>query len=308
MTPRVSIGLPVFNGERFIARAIDSIIAQDFCEFEVIISDNASTDRTPIICTDFADRDHRITYICNDRNRGAAWNLNRVVQLARGQYFKFCAHDDRVSPNYLSACVRALERDDTAVLAYGKTRVIDENDVELPVDPGGLPDMSFLSPLGRFRVALRHSGSMNEIHGVFRLDALTRSSLHRAYYGSDRALLAEMALFGGFLRVPSATFYCREHPGRSSKSSDKRQRASFMAGNTGVNSPSEHWMLLRHLLEITSSHRRIASRGRSLAVVLMWAFTPLQLARYISEALARLAPGMQKRLRDAVWQLRAERF
>jgi glycosyltransferase involved in cell wall biosynthesis len=301
--PLVSIGLPVFNGEKFISLAIDSILAQDFRDFELIIADNASTDKTPAICAEFISRDARIRYVRSGRNRGAAWNLNRVVELARGRYFKWCAHDDRVSENYVSACVHALEGDGRAVLACGKTQMIDENDIELPIDPGGLPDMTSSFPVQRFEAALHHGTAMHEMHGVFRLHALRRSSLHRPYYGSDRALLAEMALFGTFLRTPAATFYCREHPGRSYKPSDKSQRASFIAGDSGAKTPSEHWELLRHLFDITRAHRQIAPRRRTLVVVLKWAFTPLQLARYSSEALAYIWPSAQKRLREIAWKL-----
>ena len=153
----------------------------------------------------------------------------------------------------------------------------------------------------RFQAALYHGGAIHEIHGVFRLDALRRSSLHRPYYGSDRAMLAEMALFGNFLRVPSATFYCREHPGRSSKPTDKRQRASFIAGDSEAKTPSEHWALLLHLLEVTGAHRQIARRRATLAVVLTWGLRPLQLARYASEVVARISPAAQKWLRAVAW-------
>ena len=307
MPPRVSVGLPVFNGENYISQAIRSILGQDFRDFELIIADNASTDRTPAICAEFAHCDPRVRYVRNDRNRGAAWNLNRVVELAAGTYFKLCAHDDKVSPNYLSECVRALEGDRRAVLAYGTTRIIDQNGIELPIDPGGLPDVSARSPVQRFKIALRHGGAMHEMHGVFRLDALRRGGLHRAYYGSDRAMLAEIALFGTFVRAPSAIFYCREHPHRSSKPIDKSQRASFMAGDSPAKAPAEHWALLRHLLEITRLHREIAPAWRTLAVVLLWSLTPLQLARYTSEALERISPAAQRKLRAFVWQLLAFR-
>jgi glycosyltransferase involved in cell wall biosynthesis len=287
--PLVSIGLPVFNGERFISQAINSILAQDFRDFELIIADNASTDSTPAICADFASCDARIRYVRSDRNRGAAWNLNRVVELALGRYFKWCAYDDRVSGNYVSVCVRALERDAHAVLAYGKTQIIDHNDIELARDPGGLPDMNSPFPVQRLGSALHHGWPMHEIHGVFRLSALRRSSLHRAYYGSDRALLAEMALFGSFLRIPSATFYCREHSERSCKLNDKDQRA-FIGGDSETKYLSRRWALLLHLLEITRVHRQIAPRAYAFAVVLAWALT-------------RTAIATERRLRAVVWKM-----
>ena len=96
--PRVSVGIPVFNGERFLAETIESILAQTFKDFEIVISDNASTDRTEEICRSYAARDPRIRYNRNDTNRGAAWNHNRVFELARGEYFKWQSHDDFCAP------------------------------------------------------------------------------------------------------------------------------------------------------------------------------------------------------------------
>src|SRR5688572_10868700 len=98
--PRVSIGLPVYNGENYLAEAIDSILAQTFEDFELIISDNASTDRTQEICEAYAAKDGRIRYYRSEVNKGSAWNFNRVFELARGEYFKWAAHDDYIAPEY----------------------------------------------------------------------------------------------------------------------------------------------------------------------------------------------------------------
>ncbi len=87
--PRVSIGLPVFNGERYLARAIDSILAQDFRDLELVVCDNASTDRTAEICAAYARRDPRVRYHRNPRNLGAGPNYDRCFHLARGEYFKW---------------------------------------------------------------------------------------------------------------------------------------------------------------------------------------------------------------------------
>ena len=99
--PRVSIGLPVYNGENFLEFALDSILGQTFQDFELIISDNASTDATESICRRYAAKDSRIRYYRNPNNQGAAQNYNRVFALARGEYFKWAAHDDVCKPNYL---------------------------------------------------------------------------------------------------------------------------------------------------------------------------------------------------------------
>src|SRR5690242_6344650 len=100
-SPKVSIGLPVYNGERFLAEAIDSVLAQTFTDFELIISDNASTDRTPEICKAYAEKDSRIRYYRNEENQGASWNFNRVFELSRGMCFQWLAHDDYIAPGFL---------------------------------------------------------------------------------------------------------------------------------------------------------------------------------------------------------------
>ena len=125
--PRVSVGLPVYNGERYLRLAIDSILAQTFEDFELIISDNASTDHTEEICREYAARDPRVIYIRQPRNRGGAWNFNHVVELARGEYLKWAAHDDVLAPTFLKECVAALDRLPGTVLASPRTVKIDES-------------------------------------------------------------------------------------------------------------------------------------------------------------------------------------
>ena len=108
-SPPISVALPVYNGEKFIGDAIRSILAQDHKNFELIITDNASTDGSEKICGDFAASDPR--YVRNERNLGAGPNFNLGFELSRGKYFKWCACDDRISENFLNCCLAALKRD-----------------------------------------------------------------------------------------------------------------------------------------------------------------------------------------------------
>src|SRR5262245_31410059 len=116
--PRVSIGVPVYNGERYLRECIDSILGQTFRDFELILSDNASTDATRTICEAYATRDPRVRYYRNEQNLGACRNFNRCVELARGDYFLWAAHDDAIAPEYLARCVEALDRDPSVVLSH----------------------------------------------------------------------------------------------------------------------------------------------------------------------------------------------
>ncbi len=211
MEPRVSIGLPVYNGERYVAGALDSIVSQTFTDFELIISDNASTDSTARICEGYVSRDGRIAYHRNETNRGAAWNYNRVFTLSRGEYFKWASHDDRCAPTFLEGCVAALDANPDVVVSFPRTTVVDAggDTIEMEEDdlPLDSPDVvrrfaSCLSPM-----KLCH----NVIFGLMRRDVLAETSLIGTYLASDRCLVAELSLYGPFEEIPERLFYRRKH-------------------------------------------------------------------------------------------------
>lgn len=122
--PLVSIGMPVFNEEKFISKAIDSLLRQDFEDFELIISDNASTDRTFEICIEYKNKDQRIKLHRNERNLGAA-NFERVAKLTSGKYFMFAGGHDLWHPTFISKLLAVLKNDPTAVLAVPAIDLID---------------------------------------------------------------------------------------------------------------------------------------------------------------------------------------
>src|SRR3989338_1106721 len=125
----LSIGMPVWNAQNYIREALNSILKQSFKDFELIISDNGSTDKTQKICEQYAKKDKRITYIRHETNRGAAWNYNYVVGLARGKYFKWAAHDDNLDPQFLRKCISVLEKDESVILAYTRAKLMDAKGV-----------------------------------------------------------------------------------------------------------------------------------------------------------------------------------
>ena len=221
MAPRISIGLPVYNGEKYLQQAVESILTQTLGDFELIISDNASTDRTGEICESFAARDRRVRYHRNPANVGAGKNYNRVFELARAPYFKWAAHDDVCAPRFLEMCIAALDRDPAIVLAYPRMVDIDENGKNL-----GVRNISHIPraergtsphPYQRFRKLIRTDYTVEEIFGVIRTDVLRRSRLIQSYTDSDRTLLAELGLMGPFTEVPELLFYHRMHSGMSTK-------------------------------------------------------------------------------------------
>jgi glycosyltransferase involved in cell wall biosynthesis len=135
-TPLVSIGLPVYNGQRFLAQALDSLLGQTLGDLEIVISDNGSTDRTAEICSRYAARDARIRYIRQESNRGAVWNFNFVALQARGQYFRWASANDFCDPRLLEKCVGMLRSDAGAVLCYGRTCMTQRSAIQSAVWSG----------------------------------------------------------------------------------------------------------------------------------------------------------------------------
>jgi glycosyltransferase involved in cell wall biosynthesis len=216
--PRVSIGLPVYNGENYLSETIDSILAQTFADFELIISDNASTDGTEAICRQYAALDHRIRYVRNRANLGAAKNYNRVFELARGRYFKWNGHDDPLAPQFLEYCVEVLDRAPELVLCFSRNRPIDENGNEHRL--GALTARTFLPKpqLGSARAHVRFYHTVVADHpqgavfGLIRRDVLAQTPLIGSYRSSDLPLLGELALRGRFHQIPETLQDRRFHP------------------------------------------------------------------------------------------------
>lgn len=206
--PRVSIGLPVYNGESHLARSLDSLLGQTFTDLEIIVSDNHSTDATEAICRDYAARDPRIRYDTTDRNRGAAWNFNRVFETSRGHYFKWASSNDIHAPQYVRRCVEVLDARPDVVLCYPKTRIIDEDDVVVRDFEDNL-DLPWPQAARRFSEYLERVRLCNAVFGVIRSEVLRRIGKLGNYPGSDIVLLGELSLNGLFSEVPEQLFYRR---------------------------------------------------------------------------------------------------
>ncbi|UHD17095.1 glycosyltransferase family 2 protein [Thiocapsa bogorovii] len=211
--PNVTIGLPVFNGENFLSEAIESVLGQDYADFELIIRDNASTDGTAAICREACEKDSRIRYLRSETNVGAAPNFNAIVGDARGQYFKWLAHDDLMAPTFLSRCVERLEQDHTSVLACPRVRFIDAagKPLEDYISPFRTADSD---PVVRFKETL--SGHpCYEVFGLIRLDELRKTRLIGSYKHGDGVLLSHLALLGRFAEIPQCLFLSRRHQSQS---------------------------------------------------------------------------------------------
>jgi glycosyltransferase involved in cell wall biosynthesis len=238
----VTIGMPVYNGDAYIEQAVDSILGQTLGDFELIISDNASTDRTRQICQRYTKTDSRIRYHRNGQNVGAARNYNWTVGQARGSFFKWAAHDDLCDSRYLERCVEPLENDSEVVLCYPRTRIIDGQGN----DKGPYPDnMHLMSDSGsrRFRdVLYRDQGECNAVFGLIRTGVLRRTGIIGAYPASDIVLLGELAMNGKFFEVDEALFRRRDHPQTSIRANESESdKAEWFDPGRRNRNPRNHW-------------------------------------------------------------------
>lgn len=209
--PRVSIGLPVFNGEKYLEEALDSILRQTYQDFELIISDNASNDDTSQICRLYAEKDSRIRYYRNKRNIGAARNHNRVFELSNGTYFKLADYDDVLAPEFLCRCADILDKDQSVVLCHSRTGRINESG-ELIGKYDYDVRINSPKPHERFGdlISMRNDAWIL-IFGLVRSRSLRMTQLFGNYIGSDRNLLAEIGLIGRMHEIPNQLFFRREH-------------------------------------------------------------------------------------------------
>jgi glycosyltransferase involved in cell wall biosynthesis len=213
-SPRVSIGLPVYNGNGYLEAALDSLLNQTFSDFELIISDNASTDRTEEICKTYAAKDRRIHYYRNERNLGAAWNFNHVFALSSGEYFKWASHDDLCAQDFLLRCINVLDKDYSVVLCYTQEKDIDDKGRFLRKRPYRL-NTNLVKSHERFQNIIALNRGSPPIFGVIRAGILRKTPLIARYYASDQVLLAELILHGRFHEIPEELLLHREHQRRS---------------------------------------------------------------------------------------------
>lgn len=213
-TPRLTIGLPVYNGETYLAETLKSLLAQDFDDFELVVSDNASTDATVQIVESFARRDPRLRLVRNDQNMGAAYNYNRLVMDSRAELFKWAGYDDLLEPGYVSSCVAALDANPRAVLAFAQATIMDAagrrvHAYEEPLDVAGS------TPWRRVASFAWQFNLCNACFGVMRRATMTSTGLIRPYISSDVTFLAEMAALGSFRLVDQRLFLRRVHESSS---------------------------------------------------------------------------------------------
>lgn len=292
-SPRFSIGMPVFNGSAFIENAIDSVLRQTVPDWELVISDNASTDDTEIVCQRYAASDARIHYHRNEHNLGAHPNYNQTLKLARGKYFKWLAHDDALAPEFLELCGDQMATDPNAVLCMSDIRYIDAEGQDI-----GVMDMAFPGSLAR-HPATRFSALVNRGHTAYHVFALIRrttlldSVQLMSFHGSDRALIADLCLRGPLLHEHAPLMLVREHKARYTRAKTKpKERAAWHDAKLAGKASLPTWRLYGEYLKILRAAEVSASaKARCTLTLGAWWFRNWHAARAMVDVVAVLVPG-----------------
>jgi glycosyltransferase involved in cell wall biosynthesis len=273
--PVVSIGLPVHNGAAFLAETIEAILDQDFTDFELIVSDNASSDATPEICRRFS-AEPRLRHYRQDRNIGGGPNFCFVFDKARGRYFHWCGHDDIHEPGWLAACVAALDAAPEAVAVHTRSVYFNDGRGDGRVwyrDYSDAFDLRDPDPLARWRAAVLHPDvEPSAIFGLFRREALARTHLIASYRGSDKVLLRVLALQGQIHAIDGPRLWRWNPPERAgSRIQDTRGWIRWL---TGAEPTGHHSYRLRWIQEYRKALRDsgLDARQRRRAMWPVWRF------------------------------------
>lgn len=251
--PLLGIGLPVYNGAGHLREALDSLLAQDI-DLELVISDNASTDETPAICAEYAERDSRVRYVRNETNIGAAANFNRSFELCSGRYFMWGSHDDVWDPRFASTCIAELEAHPAAVLCTSQVQLIDDDGLPRPesyetMNTDGMNLEERIHELYRRQV-------WYDMYSVLRPDAIRKTNGYAPTFGGDVHFLLELLLLGDFLAVPETLF--------SYRIPEKLKTTSEQASEIGVDEATreqheEPWSFLARDLATVISNSNLSA-------------------------------------------------
>ena len=279
ITPRVTVGIPVYNGASTLEAAVRPLLEQTFEDIEVLVSDNASIDDTPAVVARLAREDPRIRYVRQPINLGANGNYSFVARDARGEFLKWASASDWCAPTFTERCVAALDADPGAVVAAPRTRLF-EGDIASAIDYDGDLEILGETPLERLKDILKRQRLNNAFNGLIRLDALRRTRLVEPYLLADEVLMGNLALMGRILLVDEPLFWRRMEVGTSTTLQDadsrlwhhypdrsarwllqawKQQIGWLRAGWTAPMRPSQRRAVMTYLL------RRVGWERRSLA-------------------------------------------
>lgn len=283
----VSIGVPIYNESLYLRKALDSLLAQSYENFELLISDNGSTDGTPDICCDYLKNDKRVRVFWNDKNSGAIKNFNRVFEAASGKYFMWASGHDLWHPDFVLKCKAILDEDDDVVISYPTTLLIDLEDQPLPTVPTYI-DTRGLDRLTRFSHTVWAMTTMH-IYGLIRTDALKKTRLAVETLSPDHVLLAELSLLGTFAHVNEILFRFRVTSHTPDWESFVRRQVVNLVGANGTPFRFPAW---RYLREMLSASRIVPMRFKE------------RLDYWSSAFVGVLVRNKGNLLRDVAWALK----
>jgi glycosyltransferase involved in cell wall biosynthesis len=274
-SPRVIIGLPVYNGERFIGAAIESHLTQSFDNFDLIISDNGSTDSTREICSDYASNDKRIRYLQSPENRGILWNHRRVLEEIQNpnQYFRWAGADDVMEPGLLQVMVDVLDSRPDVEAVVPDTKNIDEHGEIIGSAPRTL-NLQSPDAFERARDVLLASYQHVIAYGLLRASTVRVMRTGPNYPGWDSVFVWELALRGKLVQPAEPALLRRFHAGSISRVRNVSEVRRWVEPNSvpGMNFPHWSWAYerARALIACPLSTRDRLRIGRFLARTTLW--------------------------------------
>lgn len=273
--PKVSVGLPVYNGADYVGDAIASILAQTLTDFELVICDNASTDGTEEICRSYAAKDSRIIYYRHPENLGASANFDKVFELSSGRYFRWHGHDDMIAPEFLEKLVAVLDEDPGCVLVYPRAVMIDELAEEkwCFLEYMACPSED---PAERLNAFMGHARDdyTNPVFGLMPSEVVAKTELIRPYLASDRVFLAHIAMMGRCREIPDLLFLRREHKKMSTAAHKNKRDLRAWYDRKRPLLMFKTWRLIREYLKVINmTSMDFSARLRCYGVFLKWVWS-----------------------------------
>lgn len=272
--PLVSIGLPIYNEEIFLSQVLESLLSQDYDNFEIVICNNASTDSTPEICKEWMIRDSRIRYHQNEENIGAADNFSLAFKLSRGEYFMWASGHDLWEPGFISNCLAPLLDDADTSLCYPQLQWIDYEGGRLAIEELKA-DTRGLGISRRFLQAIWRQ-PQNAIFGLMRKSSLEMTRLVRKTVGPDQVLLVELAIIGAFVQVDQPLFLRRRNrPSETIEQSRERRVGDVWGKHKPKDAKMLYW---KFVFEIIAGAYYVTTGLQRVWLLLI--ATPITLLRF----------------------------
>lgn len=267
---KVIVGLPVYNGQKFLGAAIESHLSQSFGDFDLVISDNGSTDTTQAICTDYASKDKRVKYLRSPENRGILWNHRRVLEAIENpnQYFRWAGADDIMGPGLLQSMVAILDSRPEVEAVMPDTKNIDDRG-EIIGSMARTLDLQSTDVYERAHDILTARYQHVVAYGLLRASTLQLMRTGPNFIGWDPVFIWELALRGQVEQLAGPVLLRRFHPGSISHVKTVKEMRKWVEPNAkgGMNFPHWTWAYehLRVLLATPLSMRDRFRIGKFLA-------------------------------------------